>query len=502
MPLNETPEDKMMRLRNDPDALEQFQANQYQDISPEQKRANTLNKFIRETMELNSGDSNGAIVEVQDDTEDGIALYFAEKNPNFRWVQAWGKWLKWDGKVWLNDEKLEVYGTIRKLIRNTTDSSSKIARTLRKSSTVASVEKLARCDERLIATSDQWDTDIFLLNTENGIVDLLNNKELIHDPLKYMTRMTACSVGDECPLWLNFLSEVTDGDQDLIDFLQRVIGYSLTGSVREHALFFFYGTGRNGKGVFLNTIVALLADYAGVASIEALMETKGDRHPTELASLMGKRLVIAQEVDEGVKWAEAKIKTLTGGDPITARYMRQDFFTFDPQFKLLIAGNHKPAFRSIDEALRSRLHLIPFTVTIPKEKRDPDLQDKLRDEWPGILRWAIDGAREYQLKGLQPPKAVTKATDEYFEDQDILRQWIADCCEVGKGYWETPTILFNSWKAYAKAANVDSGDSKAFKDNLEKAGYKQGNSRGRGGRFYDGIKIKPIQNDGYTGDVY
>ena len=453
---------------------------------PEQETQERINAFIA----ANADESDG--MTIVDDSEDGLALYFAKQNPNFRWVQAWGKWLKWNGKVWLNDEKLEVYSTIRKLIRTTTDNNSKIARTLRKSSTVAAVEKLARCDDKLIATADQWDSDIFLLNTESGIIDLLNNKTLVHDPLKHMTRMTACGVGGECTLWLNFLSEVTNGDQDLIDFLQRVIGYALTGSVREHALFFFYGTGRNGKGVFLNTIVALMADYAGVASIEALMETKGDRHPTELASLMGKRLVIAQEVDEGVKWAEAKIKTLTGGDPITARYMRQDFFTFDPQFKLLIAGNHKPAFRSIDEALRARLHLIPFTVTIPKEKRDPDLQDKLRAEWPGILRWAIDGTREYQLKGLQPPEAVTKATDEYFEDQDILQQWIADCCEVGKDYWETPTILFNSWKTYSQAANVGTGNSKTFKDQITKAGYKFGRSGPRG-RHYNGIKVTQLE---------
>jgi len=175
--------------------------------------------------------------------------------------------------------------------------------------------------------------------------------------------------------------------------------------------------------------------------------------------------------------------------------MRQDFFTFEPQFKLLIAGNHKPAFRSIDEALRSRLHLIPFTVTIPKDKRDPDLPEKLKAEWGGILQWMIDGAAEYRQQGLNPPEAVRSATDAYFADQDMMQQWIADCCEVGPDYWETPSLLFRSWKDYAKAGNVPIGDQKTFKQAMEGAGYRHGNSRAQGGRFYAGIKVKPLPDE-------
>lgn len=446
------------------------------------------------TLDLDASNSPAVQAqEVVDDSEDSIALLFAHNHPEFRWVQQWGSWYYWNGKVWLKDEKLLVFTRVRTLIRNiATD--PKTAKTLKKSATVSAVAKLSRCDYRVAATADQWDADIFLLNTEGGIVNLLTGNLSNHDPGKYMTRIVGCTPHLECPRWMAFLVEVTDGDYELIAFLQRVIGYALTGSVREHALFFFYGTGRNGKGVFLNTLVSMLGDYAGVASIEALMESTGDRHPTELADLMGKRLIIAQEVEEGGKWAESRIKTLTGGDPITARKMRQDFFTFEPQFKLLIAGNHKPAFKSIDEALRSRLHLIPFTVTIPKDKRDPDLQDKLKDEWGGILQWAIDGALDYQKQGLSPPKAVTSATDAYFEDQDILQQWIVDCCDIGPDYWEPPTLLFNSWKEYAKAANLRAGTTSTFKDKLENAGYPQRNSRAMGGRYYEGIAIKPAKN--------
>ena len=367
-------------------------------------------------------------------------------------------------------------------------SEDKIARNLKKATTVAAIEKLAKSDHRAAATIHLWDRDLWLLNTQGGIVNLETGKLQPHNPDCYMTRIAHASPEGECPMWMKFLSDVTKDDQELIRFLQRVVGYSLTGSVREHALFFFYGTGRNGKGVFLNTLVALLGEYAGVASMEVMMEASGDRHPTELAMLQGKRLVIAQEVDEGNKWAEAKIKTLTGGDPVTARFMRQDFFTFDPQFKLLIAGNHKPAFRNVDEALRARLHLIPFTVTIPKEKRDPDLTEKLKTEWNGILQWAIEGARQYQEIGLSPPKAVTKATAEYFEAEDTFQQWVEDKCELDPNAWETPAMLFNSWKTYAEAARFAVGNQKTFAQRLENIGFKQAPGRKKG-RRYMGIKV-------------
>jgi len=305
--------------------------------------------------------------------------------------------------------------------------------------------------------------------------------------------ITRAKPSSDCPQWLKFLDEVTDGDADLVSFLQRMVGYCLTGSVREHALFFFYGTGRNGKGVFLNTVSDMLGDYAATASMEVLTESKGDRHPTELAALKGKRLVVAQEVDEGRKWAEAKIKTLTGGDPITARYMRSDFFTYQPQFKLLIAGNHKPALKNVDEAIRSRFHLIPFTVTIPKDKRDPDLPNKLQTEWDGILNWAMEGTLEYLQKGLAPPEKVLEATKSYFEDQDICSQWLEDCCVVAESCWENPTILFGSWEAYAKSGNFPAGNQKTFKERLTNAGFNYKKSGPRG-RYYVGLKVNQNAN--------
>jgi putative DNA primase/helicase len=268
----------------------------------------------------------------------------------------------------------------------------------------------------------------------------------------YITKIAACSSGGECPLWYAFLKRITDEDLKLQHYLQRMAGYCLTGSVREHVFFFLYGTGANGKGVFLNTLAGIWNDYAVVAPMEMFIETPYDRHPTELAHLRGARLVIAQETERGKRWAQSKIQALTGGDPITARYMRQDFFTFRPQFKLVIAGNHKPSLRSVNDAIRRRLHLVPFIVTIPLTERDPDLFEKLKPEWSGILQWAIDGCLEWQHIGLAPPPAVVAASDAYFAEEDVLGTWIEECCAVDTAYSQLSSALFENWKRWADAA--------------------------------------------------
>ena len=180
-----------------------------------------------------------------------------------------------------------------------------------------------------------------------------------------MTKTAGASAAGDCPVWMEFLDTVTGGDADLQAYLQRMAGYCLSGVTTEHALFFLYGTGANGKSVFANTLTAIMGDYATVAAMDMFMATHGDRHPTDMAGLRGARIVTSIETEQGSRWAESKLKALTGGDKITARFMRQDFFEFTPQFKLLIVGNHKPSIRNVDEAMKRRLHMVPFTVTIP-----------------------------------------------------------------------------------------------------------------------------------------
>jgi P4 family phage/plasmid primase-like protien len=294
----------------------------------------------------------------------------------------------------------------------------------------------------------------------------------------------------DCPAWRSFLEQATAGDRELMGFLQRWFGYCLTGVTGEHALLFVYGPGGNGKGVLLTTAAGILAGYAATAAMDTFTASKGDKHPTDLAMLHGARLVMTTETEEGRAWAEARIKALTGGDPITARFMRRDFFTYTPAFKLTISGNHKPALRNVDEAARRRFNVVPF-LNKP-DRPDRELPDKLKAEWPGILRWMIEGCLAWQKGGLQRPKAVLDATAEYFAEQDLLAQWLEECCERGKEFGEASTALFASWRSFAQQRGEDSGTAKWFATTLERQGFRRAKDcklfRGRG---FLGLRLLP-----------
>jgi putative DNA primase/helicase len=318
-------------------------------------------------------------------------------------------------------------------------------------------------------------------------VDLRSGALAPHDRALFMTKITSAAPQAECPAWVAFLAQVTGGDAELQAYLRRVVGYALTGVTTEHALFFLYGTGANGKSVFANTLTALLGDYATVAPMDMFMATTGDRHPTDMAGLRGARIVTSIETEQGSRWAESKLKALTGGDRITARFMRQDFFEFTPQFKLLVAGNHKPSIRNVDEAMRRRLHMVPFTVTIPPAQRDKRLPERLLAERDGILAWALQGCLEWQRVGLRPPATVLAATDEYFEAEDALGRWLADCCERGPAYLEPTAALFASWKGWAEAGGEYVGSTKRFSDNLTIRGFER--DRDGGARCFRGVRL-------------
>ena len=340
-------------------------------------------------------------------SDEALALRFTERYADkLRYVAAWSKWLIWNGQYWQFDDTLKAFDYARKICRGAaSECDKKFANAIASAKTVAAVERLARADRRLAATADQWDADPWLLNTR--VVLSISARANVGRMIQayYMTKIAGIAPDAACPVphWNSFLDRVTGGDAELIAFLHRVVGYALTGVTREHALFFLYGTGANGKTTFLNAITGAMGDYCRIAPIETFTASISERHPTDLAGLRGARLVTAVETEEGRRWAESKIKALTGGDKISARFMRQDFFEFTPQFKLLIAGNHKPGLRSVDEAIRRRFYLIPFTVTIPTAERDPELLEKLKTERPGILHWMIEGCLRWQQHGLAPP---------------------------------------------------------------------------------------------------
>jgi putative DNA primase/helicase len=426
-------------------------------------------------------------------SDEALALSFAyEHAEKLRYIAAWSKWHVWEGKRWSADDTRLAFDKARRVCRKAARecNQNNAAKTLASAKTVAAVERLATADRRLAATTDQWDADPWMLNTPGGVVDLCSGEIHSHRPTDYMTKITAVEPNGACPLWRTFLNRIFADDAELIAFVQRVAGYTLTGSTREHALFFGFGTGANGKSVLINTISGILGDYHRnrTAAIETFTASKTERHPTDLAGLRGARLVTAIETEEGRRWDEAKVKALTGGDTIAARFMRQDFFEYEPAFKLVIAGNHKPSLRSVDESIRRRFNLLPFTVTIPPEERDRDLPEKLKVEWPGILRWMIQGCLEWQHIGLAPPQAVRDATAAYLEAEDAVGAWIEECCQRSPQAWESRGRLFTAWSRWATSAGEYVGSQRRFIQALETRGFVS--LRKNTGRGFAGIELR------------
>jgi putative DNA primase/helicase len=427
-------------------------------------------------------------------TEDSLAKKFTLNHPELRYVAQWGKWMRWTGARWLEDTTLHVFDLARAICVTeannyilSSNASPTGVRRIKSASTRAAVENLARADRAHAATTEQWDADPWLLNTPAGIVDLRTGESRAARLEDYCCRATAVAPGGDAPTWRQFLADATAGDLELQSFLQRMAGYALTGLTIEHALFFVYGTGGNGKGTFLNTLHRLIGDYARVASMETFTESKFDRHPQELASLLGARMVTAQETEAGKRWNEQRITAMTGGDPITARFMRQNEFTFIPQFKLIIAGNHKPGLRSVNEAIRRRLHLIPFTQR--PEKPNPRLSEQLWTEAAGILAWAVEGAAQWAAKGLAAPSSVKAATDDYLSAEDTMQIWIDECCTVLKSLSYKSSELYKNYRDWCEERNEFVGTQKRFSQDIESRGFKIERSNGASRMLGIGLKL-------------
>ena len=438
-------------------------------------------------------------------SEVNVARSFAGLHENdLRYVSEWGRWMTWDGQRWCRDRDLSVFDLATRMccavadharmdqaeFTNERQRQATIARYGEKR-TIYNVTEVAKADRRIAAVPEQWDADNWLLNTPGGVVDLRDGTLHPQKRDAYQTRITAVALGQGCPTWLRFLDEATGGDKDIQAYLQRIAGYSLTGSVREQAFWFIYGPGGNGKGVFINTLRKILGEYAQVAGADMFTERKHDAHPTELAGLQGSRLVVAQETEEGKRWAEARIKSMTGEDPISARFMRQNFFEYMPQFKIIITGNHKPGLRNVDEAIKRRLRLIPFEIK-PAVK-DPFLQAKLWDEAPGIFRWALEGCLEWQRIGLADPERVMAATTEYLDQQDVLGNWLEECVQIPARGACRRGDLYRSFKAWAEEAGEYVLPQKRFITAMESRGHVARMLKGIA--VYDGIGLKAGSDD-------
>jgi putative DNA primase/helicase len=400
-----------------------------------------------------------------------------------RYVPETGRWHVWDSGFWAPDRKLlhEHYvrlalGRIaRELEQRAAKVSGKeaarlqgVATKLQSRQALEIALKGLRSHPSLSVTVDAFDADPWKLNTPVGIVDLRTGKMEDHSPDEMCSMSVAVAPKDgEAPRWTRFLSETTDGNQDLIDFLQRLCGYALTGLTREQCFTFVWGPGGNGKSVFLDTVKGVMGDYSRTAPMDAFASARGERHPTDLAGLVGARLVTAEETRHDRQWDEARIKNLTGGGKVSARFMRQDFFEYTPTYTLVLVGNHQPELGVLDEGMRRRVQIVPFMQK--PEKVDQNLMEKLQDEWPQILWWMIEGARKWRNKGLAAPKIVHAETEHYFEEEDHLAEWLSLSTEEGE--WVASLELYRSWTQYCHARGVRPGSHNSFSRQMRSRGF-------------------------------
>jgi putative DNA primase/helicase len=426
---------------------------------------------------------------------------------DLRYCHPWKSWLIWDGRRWRPDDTAEsvrrvkdtltrlytsVAGQIKELGPAGDDEEHKAKLTTltkllghchkwENAQKIAACLQLATSEPKIPVLPAQLDVDPFLFNVQNGELDLRTGQRRDHQRSDLITKLAPVQydADAQCPLWLRFLERVMDSNADLIGYLQRVVGYSLTGDVREHCLWFFHGAGANGKSTFLGTVLALVGDYGIQAVPELLMQRAHDQHPTERADLFGRRFVATIETDEGKRMAESLMKQMTGGDKIRARKMRQDFFEFAPTHKIFLAANHKPVVRGTDFAVWRRIKLVPFTVTIPEDEKDKELPVKLKGELPGILAWAVRGCLEWQRNGLGEPDEVRQATADYQAEQDTLSGFLEECCFQNPEARCKSSALFAAYQDWSGDKVVT---AKAFSVKLKTKGYE--NRKGVDGCMY------------------
>ena len=427
-------------------------------------------------------------------SDDALAAEFTLRyGDDLRHVAAWHKWLQYDGRRWAEDRVTRVYDLVRSVCRDKAASAKdeRLARQLASAKTVAAVERLARSDPKHATVPEAFDADDHLLNTPGGTVDLRTAQLRPHRREDLLTKITAVTPDDDADdsTWQQFLADITCGNVELQHYLQRLIGYCLTGDVRDHILAFFHGPGANGKSTLLDVLLYLLGEYAKQISAETLTEARGERHPTDIANLLGVRLAVSSELEEGQHWAEARVKSLTGDAMLAGRFMRTDFFEFRRTHKHIIAGNHRPAIRVVDDAIRRRIHLVPFLARFGGANMDRDMPAKLRAEGAAILAWAIGGALSWASAGLAPPTAVLAATDDSLTSQDTLGLWLDEACNTSDPEAATrSSALYSRFRDWKESRGERATSQVRFSGQLE-ARFRKARE-GSGHVMFYGVSLK------------
>jgi putative DNA primase/helicase len=360
---------------------------------------------------------------------------------------------------------------------------------------------LAESEDSVVFAAHKLDADPWLLGVQNGVVDLKTGQFRPARQGDLITKRAevAFDAAAKCPEWLKFLDTVTGGDADLQSYIQRTVGYTLTGSVREEVLFVLYGTGSNGKSTFRETVHSLLGNYALAADAGLLIERKTPGGATpELARLKGRRLISINETSENDHLNEARVKFITSQDKITARNLYQDFFDFDPSHKTFLTTNHKPIIRGTDIGIWRRIHLLPFTVAIRADKVEKDFRERrLMPELPGILNWALAGLAAYREQGLNPPVTVLASTQEYRADMDVVGQWIADRCEQDPNARVPTSLAYNDYSRWAEEEVGWALKKLTFRRHLSDRGF--GAAKGaHGQRAIRGLRLKTTGAAAFT----
>lgn len=426
----------------------------------------------------------------------------AQRGDEIRFCSSWVKWLVWDGTRWELDVLGAVYQHAKDVVRTIAreangveddDVREAILKHATRSESLRSRDamvKIAGNEPGIGVRYTELDADPWAFNCTNGTIDLRTGKLQPHSREALLTKRApvAFDANADCPLWKAFLDRVMGGRADLVSFLQRAVGYALTADVREQVLFFLHGSGSNGKSTFTRVLLDMLGEYASPGAPDLLMAKHGEAHPTEVADLFGRRLVVCQEIEQGRAFSEVLVKQLTGGDAIKARRMREDFWDFLPTHKFFIAANHKPVVKGSDHAIWRRIRLIPFEVTISDAEKDPELPAKLARELPGILRWAVDGCLAWQKEGLGVPDAVAAATGAYREEQDVFGAFVADACTLSEHARVSAKELYVAYERWCLQNGEKALSARTVGVRLGERGLRPMKSGAV--RFWSGISLK------------
>jgi P4 family phage/plasmid primase-like protien len=423
-------------------------------------------------------------------------------------------WHKWTGTRWKEDALNDIVNAAIDTLRNIpaielaayklgmddeheAEAASNLDKWAQRSLSKKSIDSmvgLAKSAPGFATHIKSFDRDLWLFNAANGTIDLKTGAFKLHDPADLITKISPVAYDPtaRCPQWLSFLNDIMMGDQGMVDFLQRAAGYSMTGSTSEEVLFLLYGTGQNGKTKLIETLRYVMGDYQCQAQMDMFLEKHfGDGIPNDIARLEKVRLVTASESNADKVLAEAKIKMLTGGDTVSARFLRQEFFDFTPTHKIWLATNHQPTIRGTDKGIWRRLCTIPFDWECPEPKKDPLLLEKLKTEASGILNWMLAGLKEWRRVGLKPPQRVQEASDQYREDQDWMGKFFNDCVEFvpPSGVDVQSSILYGQYQLWARR-NGFKQPATATKFGLLMKGRGYKSVKKRDGQFYENMKLK------------